>query len=208
MFQYCPVFQSDCHKHIHFSNTILWVFTSLFYKVQISPDYFYPGKKTLTGLQRKYSTQEDAKYDLKVSFLTLFRKPCQYGNILAESICMLLTKKGFFCSRSSERILILVFLWCKATNFRGINVHCLASFVPRILLCFLFRGSSRPSPLPIDFRVSEKELVNQFYNLILGFPGIKLQRVIRQLSPTTEDKHFLRSAFIRLTVTTRSHLFF
>ena len=107
-----------------FSNTILWAFTSLFHKVQISPDFFYPGKKTLTGLQRKYSTQEDAKYDLKVSFLTLFRKPCQYGNILAESICMLLTKKGFFCSRSSERILILVFLWCKATNFRGINVDC------------------------------------------------------------------------------------
>ena len=155
-----------------------------------------------------YSTQEDAKYDLKVCFLTLFRKPCQYGNILAESVCMLLTKKGFFCSRSSERIFILVFLWCKATNFRGINVDRLTSFVPRILLCFFFRGSSRPSPLPIDFRVSEKELVNQFYNLILGFPGIKLQRVIRQLSPTTEDKHILRSAFIRLTVTTRSHLFF
>ena len=120
-----------------------------------------------------YSTQEDAKYDLKVCFLTLFRKPCQYGNILAESVCMLLTKKGFFCSRSSERIFILVFLWCKATNFRGINVDRLTSFVPRILLCFFFRGSSRPSPLPIDFRVSEKELVNQFYNFITRFSGDK-----------------------------------
>lgn len=107
-----------------------------------------------------------------------------------------------------------------------IITRTITSFVLRILLCF-FQESSRPSPLPIDFRVSEKELVNQFYNLILGFPGIKLQGAIRRLSPTTEGthkitlsvkshavqfrtyfKHILRSAFIRPTVTTQSHYFF
>ena len=69
-----------------------------------------------------------------------------------------------------------------------IITRTITSFVLRILLCF-FQESSRPSPLPIDFRVSEKELVNQYCILILGFPGIKLQSVIRRLSPTTEDTH-------------------
>ena len=47
LFQYSPVSQSDCHKHIHFSNTILWVFTSLFYLKstditnQLGPLYMY-----------------------------------------------------------------------------------------------------------------------------------------------------------------------
>ena len=52
-----------------------------------------------------------------------------------------------------------------------------------------FHESSCPSPLPIDFRVLEKELVNQYCILIVGFPGIKRQCVIRRLSPTTEDPH-------------------
>ena len=107
------------------SQTQFCGFSPLFFiRYRYHQIFLYPGKKTLTGLQRMYSTQEDAKYDLKVSFLTLFRNRGQYGNILAESICMLLTKKGFFCSRSSERILILVFLWCKATNFRLPDFPC------------------------------------------------------------------------------------
>ena len=73
------------------------------------------------GLQRKYSTQEDAKYDSKSLLVDIIQKTLPMWEYSGRKYMHASDKERFFLL---ARILILVFLWCKATNFRGINVDC------------------------------------------------------------------------------------
>ena len=97
--------------------------------------FFIQGRKRYKwGYKESTELKKTQNMSLKVSF----RKSCQCGSILAESICVLLTKKEFFCSGTSERIKILVFQWCKATIF---EVSRVTDDKPPLLI---LPGASRP----------------------------------------------------------------
>ena len=73
------------------------------------------------GLQRKYSTQEDAKYDSKSLLVDIIQKTLPMWEYSGKKYMQASDKERIFLL---ARILILVFLWFKATNFRDIKVDC------------------------------------------------------------------------------------
>ena len=73
------------------------------------------------GLQRKYSNQEDAKYDSKSLLVDIIQKTLPMWEYSGKKYMHASDKERIFLL---ARILILVFLWFKATNFRDINVDC------------------------------------------------------------------------------------
>ena len=73
------------------------------------------------GLQRKYSTQEDAKYDSKSLIVDIIQKTLPMWEYSGRKYMHASDKERIFLL---ARILILVFLCFKVTNFRGIIVDC------------------------------------------------------------------------------------
>ena len=70
------------------------------------------------GLQRKYSIQEDAKYDSKSLLVDIIQKTLAMWEYSGRKYMHASDKERIFLL---ARILILVFLWFKATKFRLIS---------------------------------------------------------------------------------------
>ena len=73
------------------------------------------------GLQRQYSTQEDAKYDSKSLLVDIIQKTLPMSEYSGKKYMQASDKERIFLL---ARILILVFLWFKTTNFLDIIVDC------------------------------------------------------------------------------------
>ena len=92
---------------------------------------------TLMGLQRKYSTQEDAKHDSKSLLVDIIQKTLPMWEYSGRKYMHASDKERIFLL---VRILILVFLWFKATIF---EISRSTADQPPLYLLIL-SGASRP----------------------------------------------------------------